>query len=822
MEGAASLAGARDHDGIARVTIVSQPKRNKRTLVVGRSGKYRFQTGLATAALLNLGLSRDEAFAASSDLRDSLRGVETITTNELKARIHSIAEHVLGRPAAPSSTAELPSLRSSIGLLPFSSTRLLRSAVTAGLDADSALKFAHDIERELLTQDIEELDQDAFDDLVGQRLESTAGQRARARFDLTRNIRRSKRPVFILIGGATGTGKSSLATELAFRLGIRHVTSTDMVREAMRAVLSREVVPGLHDHSFRGMALGGQVLSDPRERVLAGYRQQADQVAVGLRAVLRRAARENSSMVIEGTHLRPPFRRYVPPEVDGIVAGIVLAVPEEEVHRRRFPARAVSQPLRRADDYLDSFQAVRWIHDDLLAAGEEEDSLVIANDALEASVDQAIEVFARTLRFEGDQPRPRSKLQGPPTLFLILDGLADEPSDALGGRTPLDAAETPTLDLLAQTGGLGQIRTGAEEGHIPETDEGLMALLAGPDARGAGLGRGMLEALGLGMIVPRDAIVFRGNFATRRSDGELLDRRAGRIRDGTADLVAGLHDVALSGGLRGSVRAAHEHRVVVMLRGPGLSALITDTDPGSSALVMRVQTSAARNPEDEAADRTAAALNELLEIAGRHLAAHPLNIERRRTGLPPANCLITRGASAARALAPPIMAPTTAAMVAGCSTAQGVARAVGLQPVHRPGMTANLDTDLDLKFAAAAELLDNRRLVVIHLKGTDIAAHDRRPLEKRDYIERVDAALARLTRERPALCEGLRIVLSADHGTSSRTGDHLDCPVPLLVAHWSAELAEESEGASFHEGTCEQGALGLLGPGELHELLWVS
>ena len=114
----------------------------------------------------------------------------------------------------------------------------------------------------------------------------------------------------------------------------------------MRTVLSADVVPGLHDHSFRGMLQGGKVLSKPRERVLAGYRQQCDQVAAGIRAVIRRATRERSHMIIEGTHIIPPFSRYLPPGTDAISAGLVLAVLDEDKHKSRFPRRAKTQSTR--------------------------------------------------------------------------------------------------------------------------------------------------------------------------------------------------------------------------------------------------------------------------------------------------------------------------------------------------------------------------------------------------------------------------------------------------------------------------------------------
>ncbi|MCO4770260.1 MAG: alkaline phosphatase family protein [Deltaproteobacteria bacterium] len=794
-------------------------RKRERTMVVGPEGSYRFQTGMVTAALIQRGLLMPQAFDGSARIRDALRGRAEIGVDELEASIDALAAEALGHALVPERVSDLPQVRGTAGMAPFSTNRLLRFALTAGLTPDQAIDLAHLVEGRLRVLGRAIIDEGEAEDIVFGVLAEEFGERERRRYELITSIRLSERPLIVLIGGATGTGKSTVATELAFRLGISQVTSTDMVREAMRSVLSREVVPGLHDHSFRGMALGGQALSDPRERVLAGFRQQADQVAVGLRAIVRRAARESTSMVIEGTHVLPPFHRYVPADARVVVAGLVLALNSKRAHRQRFPQRASAQPQRPSADYLGSFQAVRWIHDDLLAEAEEHGALVVPSSSLDSTVDQVLEVLSRSIDFAPGAPSTTSfqRLE-PRTLFLILDGVADRPSTALGGQTPLGAAHLPVLRRLAAAGGQGQVQTGSGGDTPPETDEGLLSLLAGPRDRGGRLGRGLLEALGMGVNVPRDAVVFRGNFATCRGQGEIVDRRAGRIRSGTGDLLAELRDVRLSDGIRGSLTPAHEHRVVVMLRGPGLSDAVSDTDPGSSALDQRVLDAHPKDGSPEAA-RTSRALKELLVRAREHLAAHPLNAERARQGLAIANCIITRGAASGRELPKPRISPLQAAMVAGCTTAHGVARAVGLQPVTSHAMTANLDTDLGAKFEAAADLLTDRGLVVVHIKGTDIAAHDRRPLEKRDFLERVDKALGAMLEAHPTLAEGLRIVLSADHGTDSSTGDHLPDPVPLLVARWSEEVAEGDE-QPFDEQSSASGALGLLLPGELQELLW--
>jgi 2,3-bisphosphoglycerate-independent phosphoglycerate mutase len=154
--------------------------------------------------------------------------------------------------------------------------------------------------------------------------------------------------------------------------------------------------------------------------------------------------------------------------------------------------------------------------------------------------------------------------------------------------------------------------------------------------------------------------------------------------------------------------------------------------------------------------------------------------------------------------------------VAGCRTALGVARHVGLKTATSVRMTGNLDTDLDAKFETAGSLFQETDFVVIHFKGTDVAAHDRRPFEKRDFISAIDAALGRFLTAHPELSGNLRIVVSADHGTSSISGSHIPNPVPLLLATWNAESDDEDD---FDEESTARGALGVLESGELAHLL---
>lgn len=794
----------------------------KRTQVVSEEGAYNFQTGMITADLVGRGVPMKQAIKLARRVRDRISRRKEISTDELVLQIEQVldesgweepVESSVGAGLVPEAPRN-PMLDGLVLARDFNATSLSAAAIGALLD---------EVSQEMEREGFEPGEGNELHQLIDRTMLKNYGAGQVRRYRLARWIRTADCPVVIFIGGATGTGKSTLATELAFRLSIRLATSTDMIRETMRAVLSPEVTPGLHDHSFRGLLEGGAVLSDPRERVLAGFHQQAAQVAVGIRAAVRRAVREGQHLIIEGTHLLPPFQSYLPPTGAVHAAGIVMAVPGEARHLARFPQRARKQRKRDPTPYMDAFQSVRWIHDDLLALAEDTEAVVLASGDMDQTVGATLEYLGQILA-QQDEDRwlgvgVHQDVRAPSgirTLFIILDGLADVPCKKLRGRTPLSAAKAPTLRMLAGNGGQGVIRTREPDGSPAQTHTALWRLLGAGESVPV-VGRGLLEAMGRGVPVPTGGIVFRGNLATCTESGDILDRRAGRIRLGVSDLLSGLRDVRLSGGLRGSITPGHEHRVVVVLSGPGLSDRVSDTDPGRSDPSPRVQRPHPLDDGPEAA-RAAAALGELLEIAAAKLARHPANQWRVKQGLPVANCVITRGAARVQGFAPGDTRTGRAALVGSCTTALGVARALGMQAVTDLRMTGNLDTDVKAKLETAAALLEEWPTVVVHIKAPDIAAHDRDPVAKRSFIDEFDTALGQLLRERSDLADDLRIVVTGDHGTSSVTGEHLADDVPLLLATWS----EDAEPTAFDEDSAHHGALGLLSMAELSELLWAE
>jgi len=366
-----------------------------------------------------------------------------------------------------------------------------------------------------------------------------------------------------------------------------------------------------------------------------------------------------------------------------------------------------------------------------------------------------------------------------PRLLLIFDGMGDRPIFELGDKTPLQAANLPVMDQLALEGQCG-VADPVRSGTVATTVMGTLAIL-GYDPLRFSIARGVIEAIGCGMkIIPGD-IAFRGNWATLNDEGMIVDRRAGRIREGTKELSSSLcglkiDDVSLYVG------SGTEHRVALVIRGSGLGDCLSGSDPGDHFLSGKKP----RHPEvlkknDKKSLRTAKYLH-LFELAARKiLATHPVNLKRKSKRLLPANSILTREPGQVYAF-PKLKRPSGLGLsgicVTGDVTILGIAKVTGMDVCKTPEMTSNLDTDLNNKFEITAKLLKQYSVVVLHVKGCDIAAHNKDAEKKKDFLEKIDTELGRFLGKWPGK---LRLCITADHTTWSKEGVHTDDPVPVLL-----------------------------------------
>ncbi len=263
--------------------------------------------------------------------------------------------------------------------LPYSRGLLARALMAAGVAAHRAYALATRVGDELLERGRGPLELERLETLAVEVLGEREGQETMQRLRRYQELRELDLPIMVFVGGATGTGKSTVATELAYRFGITRVTSTDFVRQTMRAFFSRTFMPSVHQSSFEA----GDVYPDADDPLEFGFLQQARNVLVGVRASSERALEEGWSLVLEGVHLVPGLVELPRPEL-AVSVFVVLAIGDERAHAQHFRNR-FEDSERPESRYLERFADIRRLQDLLVARARQEGVPVIENDDADAA-----------------------------------------------------------------------------------------------------------------------------------------------------------------------------------------------------------------------------------------------------------------------------------------------------------------------------------------------------------------------------------------------------------------------------------------------------
>jgi 2-phosphoglycerate kinase len=268
--------------------------------------------------------------------------------------------------------------------LPYSRGLMARALMATGVPAERAYELALRIHADLALRGSDTADIDRVEELAQEVLGENEGAQTMRRLRRHDSLRELDLPVILLIGGATGTGKSTVATEVAYRLGITRVTSTDFVRQTMRAFLSRKFMPSIHQSSFEVPGEGGV------GGVVEGFVEQTRNVLVGVRALIERALQEGWSLVLEGVHLVPGM---LPPVEGAMVVHCVLAIEDDEVHESHFWVRdATSDGLRPVEKYLDALSDIRLVQDFILQQARSSGVPIVENGSIELSIGTVMEL----------------------------------------------------------------------------------------------------------------------------------------------------------------------------------------------------------------------------------------------------------------------------------------------------------------------------------------------------------------------------------------------------------------------------------------------
>ncbi len=377
-------------------------------------------------------------------------------------------------------------------------------------------------------------------------------------------------------------------------------------------------------------------------------------------------------------------------------------------------------------------------------------------------------------------------------LLSVLDGLGDVSVPELDGRTPLEAAATPNLDLLAQRSALGQ-HIPVAQGITPGSGPAHMALF-GFDPVDNLIGRGVLEVLGIGFPLQKGDLAARINFCTLDRDGVITDRRAGRISSGECARLAGILDSIRIPGVEVLVRPVKEHRACVVFRGEGFHDGLPDTDPGSVGLKPLPMVS----PSDECL-RSAGVVSEFIRRSQELLNDEPR-----------ANGLLLRGIAVNRSY--PAFGATFKLRPA----------AVAIYPMYRGlasllGMTVLESSPADLSGqvrAVSEAMAHGYDFVFLHHKYTDSAGEDGDWKRKIAAVEDFDMALPGF------MAAGFDVIaVTGDHCTPCPMKQHSWHPVPLLLYGGSQRVGWSD---CFSERQAAAGSLGTINSLDLLPLMLAS
>jgi 2-phosphoglycerate kinase len=371
-----------------------------------RRSQAPFLRGILTHSLQEAGLAFGEAYEIASALRGDLRDAGSISRRELRAMVLRRLRQLKRLDAA----RRYRELGHSLGavmimdhdgqLSQFSRDRHQRRLEACAIDAQQASEVTQRLFEHLRKEALAPVPADRLGRLTHAYLEHELGDWAANRYLVWTQFVRSGRPLILLIGGTAGCGKSTTATMLANRLDVVRTQSTDMLREIMRVMIPKRLLPVLHTSSFNAWKAlpGNQSVDTPSDAQLsAGFHAQADLLSVACEAVIDRGITERVSLVLEGVHVNSTLARKISTDSDALVMPVMLAVLDPDQLRRRIRGRGGDVPQRRASRYLEHFDAIWRLQSLLLEEAERDGVPIIRNDDRHAVFKEIMRLISNEL-----------------------------------------------------------------------------------------------------------------------------------------------------------------------------------------------------------------------------------------------------------------------------------------------------------------------------------------------------------------------------------------------------------------------------------------
>lgn len=389
----------------------------KKTVVLRESlgEQVPFFRGILVKSLVDTDIAFDDAYELANALRDELRDVPEITTVKLRERVASEIERRFGENkrqryehahAVNARIMVLGNARAdcfSIGALRHS----LRACAIPNDTASAGALKVHDLLHERGDREIE---RESLRLIVYRCLREHFSRLAADRYLSWRHFKDSGIPLILLIGGSTGVGKSTVAAELAYRLDVARIQSTDMMREVIRSYVTPEVAPTLQYSSFDAWRGLPQPLGAPADvnadRVIDGFLSQVSTMRPAMHASMERAIQEEENLILEGVHVVPSQLDLARLHEQAIVVPMVLSTIEKEALRHRLSRRGTETVQRQASRYLAHLESIWEVQSFLAEDAEAADINVLPTGDIETTTSEVLEDITKAV-MERFPPHPK-------------------------------------------------------------------------------------------------------------------------------------------------------------------------------------------------------------------------------------------------------------------------------------------------------------------------------------------------------------------------------------------------------------------------------
>jgi len=402
-------------------------------------------------------------------------------------------------------------------------------------------------------------------------------------------------------------------------------------------------------------------------------------------------------------------------------------------------------------------------------------------------------------------------------VYVLLDGVGDLPHPNLVGKTPLDAASTPNLDRLAKNGTMGQVIT-VGKGIAPESDIAVFNMLGYKFKHDDYAGRGVVEAIGIGIDFKDGDLALRGNFATLNDDGVIIDRRAGRnIEKQDAEAVSNEIEEKIKFSDENAtaiITPTIGHRLVIRIRSDcTLSSNISNTDPAYGRVdgmgIARAVTDFLKIekclPLDEESHTKLASklVNELTDQSLDIMKKSKVNERRKENDKKLLNGILLRDAGNIYPKVTPIndLHSMKFSCIVDMPVEIGISEILKMKTYDAGGLT-----DYEEKAKVAAKAMDEQNAVYVHLKGPDEFGHDGDAQGKMENIEEIDKRFFGTLLDNIDSSK-VAVIVSADHSTPCINKGHSADPVPLLI---SGDMVTNDDTQRFTETEAKKGRIGLI------------